>query len=70
MFYRNVRALGIIIWIVGWLLNGCGPNTLLPISDQALVNEPFVEQNKGYTVRYPSGWMLRWEDHGGVVRFL
>ena len=59
----------IITLVAGWLLGACNPSIHLPIDDPLLVSEPFIEQKQGYTIRYPQGWMYRWEDHGDAVHF-
>lgn len=69
MLYRNMFKLVIIGLLIGWLLSACQASRISLLDDQLLVEEPFVEQKKGYSIRYPQGWTYRWEDHGDAVRF-
>lgn len=62
--------MGVIILVLsGCLLYNCNTGAFPPVDDHLLVGEPFIEQKKGYTIRYPQGWMYRWEDHGDAARF-
>lgn len=71
-FMGGEKPLGMIIFalsLAGWILSACNIGASLPVGNQRLVSEPFVEEKKGYTIRYPQGWMYRWEDYGDAVRF-
>ncbi len=69
MLCRKMFKLMTVTLVVGWLLSACNASVSPPLNDQLLVSEPFSEQKKGYTIRYPQGWMYRWVDDGDAVHF-
>jgi len=67
---RSTFSIELIIFVLlAWILSACNTSFPPPVDDQLLISEPFVEEKKGFTIRYPQGWEYRWEDFGDAVRF-
>ncbi len=69
MFYQKMFKLAAIALLVGCLASACNASAPPPGDGLVLVDEPFVEQKKGYTIRYPQGWTYQWKDYGDEVQF-